>query len=112
MVAQAPNRGELRLVMNLESLVKSVYFRSYWVQRNVSAVRRYWTGVADVKRSPAAITETRVFLRAPDAAEAVAASRLGGHRGAARAGPAGGRHVQGGADRRCRPRRPTSSWAS
>ena len=31
--------GELRLVMNLEALVPSTYFRSYWVQRNASAVR-------------------------------------------------------------------------
>jgi len=76
--AQAPNRGDLRLVMNLESLVKSVYFRSYWVQRNTSAVRRYWTGVADVTRAPAAITETRVFLRAPDAAETAAPAAVTG----------------------------------
>jgi hypothetical protein len=53
--------------MNLESLVKSVYFRSYWVQRNVSTIRRYWTGVTDVNRSGGNITETRVFLRSPDA---------------------------------------------
>jgi hypothetical protein len=64
--AAAPNSGELRLAMNLEALVKSDYFRSYWVQRNVSALRRYWAGVADVKRSSGNITETRVFLRVPD----------------------------------------------
>jgi len=68
-VAQAPTQGELRLAMNLESLVKSVYFRSYWVQRNASAVRRYWSGVADVTRSPGEIAERRVFLRTPDIAE-------------------------------------------
>jgi hypothetical protein len=65
--AAAPNSGELRLVMNLEALVKSVYFRSYWVQRNAATVRRYWAGVADVKRSSGNITETRVFLRTPEA---------------------------------------------
>ena len=64
-VAQAPDRGELRLVMNLEPLVKSVSFRSYWVQRNASAIRPYWAGVADVKRTADGITETRAFLRAP-----------------------------------------------
>jgi len=64
--AAAPNPGELRLTMNLEAVAKSVYFRSYWVQRNASAVRRYWAGVADVKRSSGNITETRVFLRVPD----------------------------------------------
>jgi hypothetical protein len=67
-LAQAAGPGELRLVMNLESLVKSVYFRSYWVQRNASAVRRYWAGVAEVTRSPGEIAERRVFLRTPDVA--------------------------------------------
>lgn len=64
--------GELRMVMNFESLVKSVYFRSYWVQRNVSTIRRYWTGVADINRSGENITETRMFLRSPDAEPATA----------------------------------------
>jgi hypothetical protein len=67
--AAASNQGEVRLVMNLDALVASEYFRSYWVQRNASAVRRYWAGVADVKRTAGNITESRVFLRKPDAAE-------------------------------------------
>jgi hypothetical protein len=67
-VAQAAGPGELRLVMHLESLVRSVYFRSYWVQRNGSAVRRYWAGVADVTRTAGEIEERRVFLRTPDVA--------------------------------------------
>jgi hypothetical protein len=71
--AAAPNPGELRLVMNMESLVKSVYFRSYWVQRNVSALRPYWAGVADVTRTGTAIVERRVFLRAPGDAQPVPA---------------------------------------
>jgi hypothetical protein len=65
--AAAAKPGELRMVMNLESLVKSVYFRSYWVQRNVSTISRYWAGVADESRSGETITETRIFLRSPDA---------------------------------------------
>jgi hypothetical protein len=64
--------GELRMVMNFESLVKSVYFRSYWVQRNISTIRRYWTGVADMSRSGEDIAETRMFLRSPDAEPAAA----------------------------------------
>ena len=68
-VAAAANPGELRLAMNLEALVKSDYFRSYWVQRNASMVRRYWAGVADVTRAGGNITETRVFLRVPEAAQ-------------------------------------------
>ncbi len=61
--AAAGSAGELRLVLNLESLLKSGYFRSYWIQRNASSIRPYWTGIADVTRSRTAITETRVFLR-------------------------------------------------
>jgi len=71
-VAAAQNPGELRLVMNLEALVRSVAFRSYWVQRNASVLRRYWAGVADLRRVPGSITETRVFLKTPGAAGAPA----------------------------------------
>ncbi|MGP8245669.1 MAG: hypothetical protein ACLQVN_14270 [Bryobacteraceae bacterium] len=69
-VAAASNPGELRLVMNLDLLVRSVYFRSYWVQRNASTVRRYWAAVADVKRTADGIAESRMFLRAPASTEA------------------------------------------
>jgi hypothetical protein len=75
-VARASGRGELRLVMNLESLVKSDYFRSYWIQRNASAVRRYWTGISDVRRSATSIDEQRVFLRLADAAPAAASPAI------------------------------------
>ncbi|HLK69451.1 MAG TPA: hypothetical protein VKU19_38735 [Bryobacteraceae bacterium] len=74
--AAAPNPGELRLVMNLEALVRSDYFRSYWVQRNASAVRRYWAGVADVRRSSSEITESRVFLSRETAASPVPVGAL------------------------------------
>jgi len=39
------------------------------VQRNASTVRRYWAGVADVKRAGGNVTETRVFLHAPEPAQ-------------------------------------------
>ena len=74
--AQAP--GELRLVMNLDALVASDSFRSYWVQRNASMVRRYWAGVADVRRTAGNIAETRVFLRKPETAEPAPADAGGG----------------------------------
>lgn len=77
-VAQAPGHGDLRIVMNLEPLVKSVSFRSYWVQRNVSTIRPYWTGVADVKRSAEGITETRAFLRTPGSAAVTNSAMLPG----------------------------------
>ena len=72
--AAASPAAELRLVLNLESLVKSPYLRSYWIQRNASMIRRYWAEVADVKRTADTVTETRVLLRLPDAAEPVPAA--------------------------------------
>ena len=74
--AAAPNLGDLRLVMNLDSVVNSVYFRSYWVQRNVPAIRRYWAGVADLKLAQGSFTESRVFLSRPAAAPAVPAGSV------------------------------------
>ena len=55
--AAAGAPGELRLAMNLENLVENTYFRSYWVQRNVSDVRRFLSGVADIHRTSSEIRE-------------------------------------------------------
>jgi hypothetical protein len=74
--------GDLRLAMNLESLVENTYFRSYWVQRNVSDARRFVSGVADIHRTSGEIQEQRLFLKrvglmeelpTPDALTAAAA---------------------------------------
>ena len=55
--------GDLRLVMNLTSLVRSPYFRSYWVQQNVSEVRQFGAAIADIRRAAGQIREERVLLR-------------------------------------------------
>lgn len=73
--ARAP--GELRLALNLDSLTRSVYFRSYWIQRNVPAVRQYWAGIADLRRTESEITESRVFLRVPSAVQPATATSGG-----------------------------------
>jgi hypothetical protein len=73
-VSKTKSSGELRMVMNLEALVKSTYFRSYWVQRNVPDVKPFWTGVADIHRSPEMIREDRVLLRAQSTEETTAAA--------------------------------------
>ena len=59
--ASAP--GDLRLVTNLEALLKTPQYRSYWIQRNASEVRNYRAGVADLFRTGGEIREDRVFLR-------------------------------------------------
>lgn len=63
----ATSHGELRLVLNLESLVASTYFRSYWVHRNGSELKQYSAGIADLTRDPKQIVEDRVLLRVNDA---------------------------------------------
>jgi hypothetical protein len=62
-VKAAGQAGELRMVMNLEALVRSPYFRSYWIQRNVSEVKSFYAGVCDLRRLPNEIREERVLLR-------------------------------------------------
>ena len=62
-IAAQQERGDLRLVLNLEALVRTSHFRSYWIQHNVAELSKYRSGVADVHRSPTRIREERVFLR-------------------------------------------------
>jgi hypothetical protein len=59
----AHEAGDLRLVLNLNELVKSPHFRSYWVQRNISEIRQYAASVSDLYRSGNTYREERVFLR-------------------------------------------------
>ncbi len=64
-------RGELRLTLHMETVVRTPYFRSYWVQQNVSELGQYRTGVIDLHREGGAMREERVFLRAVDSEAAV-----------------------------------------
>jgi hypothetical protein len=63
-VAAAGSPGDLRLVLNVPLLVKSPHFRSYWIQRNITALKEYSAEVADVHRSATEIREDRVLLKA------------------------------------------------
>lgn len=62
--------GELRLVLNIEGLLGTAHFRSYWIQRNVSDLRQYRAGIVDLTRSAGEIREERIFLRTEEAAAA------------------------------------------
>jgi len=85
-LAAAHEAGDLRLVLNLKELVKSPYFRSYWIQRNVSEIRQFSSSVSDLYRAGATCREERVFLRnenagsgAPAAVPAPAVTTQGQH---------------------------------
>jgi hypothetical protein len=62
--------GDLRLVLNLEAILRTPHFRSYWIQNNVSDLRPYSAAVSDLHRSAGEYREERVFLRAQQNAAA------------------------------------------
>jgi hypothetical protein len=62
-VAAAGPAGELRMVLNLEKIVSSPYFRSYWIQRNITDMKQYSTSVSDLFRSGKEYREERVLLK-------------------------------------------------
>jgi hypothetical protein len=73
--------GDLRMVLNLEKIVPSPYFRSYWIQHNITDMKQYSAAVSDLFLSGADYREERVLLKksaaaghasADDAAAAVA----------------------------------------
>jgi len=56
---------DLRMVLNLEKIVPSPYFRSYWIQRNITDMSQYRAALCDLHRAPDAYVEQRVLLRKP-----------------------------------------------
>ena len=56
--------GDLRMVLNVPLLVKSPHFRTYWIQRNITALKSYSAEVTDIRRSRTEIREDRVLLKA------------------------------------------------
>ena len=85
-------KGELRLVMNLERLVVTPHFRTYWIHRNNSEVRRFSAGISDLNRVAGDFHEDRVFLRASEQQPSWNESALNQ---AARFAPASAGFVQG-----------------
>ena len=62
-VAAAGPAGDLRMVLNLEKIVPSPYFRSYWVQRNIAEMKEYSSAVSDLFRSDKQYREERVLMK-------------------------------------------------
>jgi len=65
--AAKENPGDLRMTLNLAAIVPLPYFRSYWVQRNISDMKQYGAAVSDLYRTPVSFREERVLL--PKSAE-------------------------------------------
>jgi hypothetical protein len=79
-VASAGTAGDLRMVLNLEKIVPSPYFRTYWVQQNITDLTQYSAAVSDLFRSNKQYREERVLIRE---ASPIAAPSAGGYEAAA-----------------------------
>jgi hypothetical protein len=61
--AAASQAGDLRMVLNLEELVPNGYFRTYWVQQNITDLKQYSSSVSDLFRSGQQYREERVLIK-------------------------------------------------
>jgi hypothetical protein len=55
--------GDLRMVLNIEELVPNGYFRTYWVQQNITDLKQYSASVSDVFRSSKQYREERLLIK-------------------------------------------------
>ena len=71
-VSAAKDTGDLRMVLNLEKIVPSPYFRSYWVQQNITDLKQYSAAISDLTLLGKKYQEQRILLRKrPTPAEAM-----------------------------------------
>ena len=61
--AVAGPSGDLRMVLDLKDLVPNGYFRTYWVQQNITDLSQYSSAVSDLFRSNKEYREERVLIR-------------------------------------------------
>jgi len=59
----AGEAGDLRMVLNLEQLVPDGYFRTYWVQQNITGLKQYSAAISDLFRSSTQYREERALIR-------------------------------------------------
>jgi hypothetical protein len=64
-LATAGPAGDLRMALNLEKIVPSSYFRSYWVQQNITDMKQYGAAVSDLFLSGKEYREERVLVKKP-----------------------------------------------
>ena len=68
----AGQAGDLRMVLDLEKLVPNGYFRTYWVQQNITDLSQYSAAVSDLVRSSGEYREERVLIRKKESQTALA----------------------------------------
>jgi hypothetical protein len=86
--AAAGSAGDLRLVLDMEKLVPNGYFRTYWVQQNITDLSQYSAAVSDLFRSSTQYREERVLIRKKEPEQAASANGLAAAAEAVRLVPA------------------------
>jgi hypothetical protein len=76
-VAAAHEVGDLRMVLNLAKIVPSPYFRSYWVQQNITDMGQYSASISDLARAGTEFREERILLKKKSASSAENADAAG-----------------------------------
>jgi len=74
--AAAGQAGDLRMVLNLQTLVANGYFRTYWVQQNITDLSQYSAAVSDLFRTASEYREERVLIRKKESARAASPDGL------------------------------------
>jgi hypothetical protein len=64
-VASAGRPGDLRMVLNMDKIAATPYFRSYWIQPNLKEMRGYSAAVSDLHLNGGTYQEDRVLLPKP-----------------------------------------------
>jgi hypothetical protein len=58
-------RGDLRMVLNLDKIVPWPYFRSYWAERNITEMKQYASAVSDLYQLGRVIARSVCCCAAP-----------------------------------------------
>jgi hypothetical protein len=61
--ALSSSQGDLRLVYNLEKLLATPQFRTYWIQRNASELKPFAAGISDLSLRAGLWEEQRALLK-------------------------------------------------
>lgn len=62
-ITASKQQGDLRLVYDLQKLVATPQFRTYWIQQNTSYLKQYTSGISDLFEKADSFEENRTLFR-------------------------------------------------
>jgi len=72
----AGQAGDLRMILDLAKLVPNGYFRTYWVQQNITELSQYSAATSDLFRESTQYREERVLVRKKEAENSTSSAGL------------------------------------